>query len=125
MFPTNPHEIYEMWIDSEKHALFTGGAAEIGREVGSGFSTNDGYSTGMTLELVPDKRIVQTWRANDWPPGHYSTITIKLTAVKGNTKLNFVQKGVPLEQYEEIRQGWYTYYWDPLREIFESKGQKT
>ncbi|MDD1673912.1 MAG: SRPBCC domain-containing protein [Methanomicrobiales archaeon] len=117
----SPHEIYEMWMDAEKHARFTGGAAEISREIGGVFSTNDRYSIGITTELVPDKRIVQTWRANDWPAGHYSTLIIELTPVDGKTRLRFTQEGVPDDQYEEIKEGWHTYYWNPLREALEKK----
>ncbi len=120
-----PHEIFEMWMDSEKHAQITGSAAEIGRYVGSEFSTFDNYSTGQTLELVADKKIVQIWGASDWPPDHYSTLTLELTAVNGKTKLVFTQKGVPEDQYEEIRQGWYDYYWDRLKEIFAERSTDT
>lgn len=119
ILPATPHEIYTMWMDSEKHAQITGSAADIGKEVGGAFSTFDRYSTGQIIELVPDKKIVQTWRASDWPPDHFSTITLDLTAIDGKTRLTFTQKGVPDDQYEEIQQGWYTYYWDRLKEILK------
>jgi len=115
----SPHTIYEMLMDEKKHARFTGGAAEISREVGGAFVTNSGYSTGTNKELVQDTKIVQTWRANDWPDDHYSTMTITLSPVSSKTKLSFVQTGVPEDQYEEISQGWYAYYWDPLKKVLE------
>ena len=117
--PATPHTVYEMLMDSKKHALFTGGAAEISRTIGGTFSTNDGYSSGRNLELVQDRKIVQTWRASDWPEGHFSTITITLAPAREGTKLTFGQGGIPEEQYEEIRQGWYTWYWEPLKAALE------
>ena len=68
---------------------------------------------------MQDRKIVQSWRASDWPEGHLSTITITLAPAREGTKLTFGQAGVPEEQYEEIRQGWYTWYWEPLKAVLE------
>jgi activator of HSP90 ATPase len=115
----SPHDLYEMLMDEKKHARFTGGDAQISRDVGGAFVTNSGYSSGTTRELVQDTKIVQSWRANDWPEDHYSTVTITLSPVSTKTNLSFVQTGVPDDQYEEISQGWYDYYWDPLKKVLE------
>ena len=113
----SPHDVYEALMDSNKHTEFTGGKASISREVGGKFSTFDGYAEGVHLELVPDKKIVQTWRAEDWPQGHYSRVTFSLNKVKIGTRLTFNQTGVPEEHYEDISQGWQDYYWAPLKEM--------
>ncbi len=118
-FKTNPHEVYEALMDSEKHAEFTGGEALISREVGGKFSTFDGYAEGVNLELVPDKKIVQSWRASDWPEGHYSKATFSIQEVEGGTRLTFTQTGVPEEQSKDIAQGWRDYYWAPMKEMLE------
>jgi len=122
-FHASTHDVYEMLMDEKKHALFTGSPARISRDVGGTFATNDGYSTGTNLELEQDVKIVQTWRASDWPDDHYSTLTITLSTVSSGTKLSFVQNGVPADQYEEISQGWYDYYWNPMKAALE-KDQK-
>jgi activator of HSP90 ATPase len=116
---TTPHEIYEALMDSKKHAKFTGGKASISREVGGKFTAYDGYAEGVNVELVPDKKIVQTWRADDWPEGQYSQVTFLLTKVEGGTRLTFTQTGVPEEQYEDVGQGWRDYYWKPMKEMLE------
>lgn len=114
-----PHDVYEALMDSKKHAEFTGGRASISREVGGKFSAFDGYAEGVNLELVPDKKIVQTWRAEDWPGGHYSKVTFSLVKVAGGTRLTFIQTGVPEEQQEDVSQGWKDYYWTPMKEMLE------
>lgn len=73
-----PHEVYEALMDSKKHTEFTHSPAVIRREVGGEFSTRDGWASGTTLELIPDTKIVQKWRAVDWPEGHYSMVTFEL-----------------------------------------------
>jgi len=114
-FHASAHDVYEMLMDEKNHALFTGGSARISRDVGGMFVTNDGYSDGKNVELVPDAKIVQTWRASNWPEGYYSTLTITFSQVSSTTKLSFVQAGVPDDQYEEISQGWHDYYWNPMK----------
>jgi activator of HSP90 ATPase len=117
IFKANPHDIYEALMDSKKHAKFTGGKASISREVGGKFSTYDGYAEGVNQELVPDKKIVQTWRAEDWPEGHYSRVSFSLNKAEGGTRLTFSQTGVPEEQYQDVSQGWQDYYWEPMKEM--------
>lgn len=82
-------------MDSRKHGKFTGSKTSISRKVGGKFSVYDGGLKGVNLELVPDEKIVQSWRTEDWPEGHYSKITFALEEVNGKTRLTFTQTGVP------------------------------
>jgi activator of HSP90 ATPase len=117
------HDVYEALMDSRKHSKFTGGAAEISREVGGSFSVFDGYASGTNIELIPDKKIVQSWKAEEegWPENHLSRITIVLKEAKGVTTLDFTHGGVPEPNYEDISQGWKEYYWEPLKKMLEKK----
>ena len=115
----SPHQVYELLMDSEKHSAFTGGKAEISREVGGDFTIMGGGLGGKNLELVEDKKIVQSWRAGDWPEGHYSTVTFLLEEEEGETRLSFVQAGVPASAYESINDGWRTYYWGPMSKALD------
>jgi activator of HSP90 ATPase len=114
-FKATPHEVYEMLMDSRKHAAFTEAAASISRKVGGRISAWDGYITGTNLELDSDRRIVQSWHASDWPEGYDSRVTYRLAAVKAGTRLTFTQSGVPDEYYESTKQGWIDYYWMPMK----------
>ncbi|MBI4180700.1 MAG: SRPBCC domain-containing protein [Chloroflexi bacterium] len=118
-FKASPHQVYEALMDSKKHSQFTGGKASISRKVGGKFSAFDGYAEGVNLELVPEEKIVQTWRASDWPEGHYSKVTFSLKEVTSGTRLTFTQSGVPEEQYEDVSQGWQDYYWAPMKQMLE------
>jgi activator of HSP90 ATPase len=118
-FKTGPHEVYEALMDQKKHSQFTGGGAKISRQVGGRFTIYDGEIEGKNLELVPDKKIVQSWRYGDWPEGHYSTATFSLQAVDKGTRLTFTQTGVPDDKFEEIKAGWKEYYWQPMRDMLD------
>jgi activator of HSP90 ATPase len=114
-----PHEVYEALMDSEKHAKFTGSKAMISRKVNGKFSVFDGYAEGSNLELQADSKIVQTWRADDWPEGHYSKVTFSLKEENGGTRLTFTQIGVPTEFRDSIAEGWRDYYWQPMKKMLE------
>lgn len=119
-FKASAHEVYEALMDSKKHSQFTGGKASISRNVGGKFTVYDGYAEGKNLELITDKKIVQFWRASDWPEGAESKVTFILTATKTGTKLTFTQVGVPIECAKDIAQGWQDYYWEPMKEMLEN-----
>jgi activator of HSP90 ATPase len=118
-FKASPHEVYEALMDSRKHSKFTDSKASISRRIGGKFTAYDGYIEGVNLELVPDEKIVQSWRGSDWPDGHYSKAIFALKKVEGGTRLTFTQTDVPEDQYESISQGWRDYYWKPMKKMLE------
>ena len=121
-FNASPHDVYEALMDSDKHTQFTGAKATISREIGGSFTAYDGALSGTILELVPDAKIVQSWRGSDegWVAGHFSTATFTLEAIDGGTRLTFRQTGVPEASFEQISQGWQTYYWPKMKQFLES-----
>lgn len=114
-----PHEIYDILMDSKKHSQLIGDKASISTKVGGKFTVYGDYITGKNIELVQDKKIVQSWHANDWVEGHYSTVTFNLIKTKTGTKLDFTQTNVPDEHYKDIKQGWIDYYWQPLKDMLK------
>ncbi len=122
LFKASPHEVYEVLMDSRKHAGFTGERAEISREVGGRVSAYGGYINGTNVELLPDAKIVQRWRSSEWPDGHYSTVTFELKRTTGGTRLSFTQSGVPEEDYEAKKEGWEEHYWEKMKKFLE-KGE--
>ncbi len=110
-----PRAVYDTLTDSRLHTALTGSPARISPRSGGAFSAYGGYITGVNLELVPGKKIVQLWRSKGWPKHHYSTVTYALARVKGGTRLRFTQEGVPDDDYEDKREGWITHYWQPLK----------
>ena len=120
-FKASAHDVYELLIDSAKHSEFTGAPAKVSREVGGEFSAYGGALKGKNLELVPDKKIVQSWRADgdNWPEGHSSTAIFALEEANGETRLSLTHAGVPTEAYDGINQGWNDHYWTKMKEALE------
>src|SRR5208282_6056352 len=62
-------------------------ATAISTEVGGAFTVFGGYITGLQIELVPDQRLVQVWRAASWGPGDFSIVKFVLADAGAGTKL--------------------------------------
>jgi activator of HSP90 ATPase len=120
-FKATPRQVYEALMNSRKHSKFTGARAIISRRIGGTFKAYGKYISGTNIDLIPDKKIVQSWRANEkgWPKSHYSRVTFSLRRVKGGTRLVFTQSGVPDRFYRSMKQGWHDAYWTPMKKMFE------
>ena len=114
-----PGDLYDTIMDAKKHGALTGQPTKVSRRVGGRFSVGHDLE-GKHLRLVPGKRIVQAWRANNWPKGTYSKATFAFTRAPGGAKITFTQTGVPDKYRGEISSGWKGYYWTPLRKQFAS-----
>lgn len=114
-----PRTVFQMLIDPRKHSKFTGMKATLQHKVGGKFTAYGNDLAGFTLEVIPNKKIVQAWRANDWPKGHYSLATFTFSPVKGGTRLSLTQLDVPNKHYSGINQGWKDAYWKPLKKALE------
>ncbi|HZT18211.1 MAG TPA: SRPBCC domain-containing protein, partial [Dongiaceae bacterium] len=94
--PASAREIYDAWLDSLAHSEMTGSRARVSSEVGAEFSAGDGYITGRNLELVPGKRIVQSWRTTEFADEHEdSTVTITFDEKGDGTLLTLTHSNVP------------------------------
>lgn len=120
-FDASPHALYEAMMDSAQHAAFTNSPAHISREVGGAFMAYAGYITGTNEELLPDQKIVQRWRAMDWPEDDFSLVTFLFTAQEGGTRLDFKHSDVPEGTEEEYGQGWIDNYWEPLKAFLKEQ----
>jgi uncharacterized protein YndB with AHSA1/START domain len=121
--PARPAAVFAALINGKKHAAFTGAPARIERRVGGKFTCHGVYLTGVTVELVPARRIVQAWRSRGWPKGHYSLVTFALSPVAGGkTRLRFAQHGVPSRDFKAKSEGWRLRYWTPLKHYLAARG---
>jgi activator of HSP90 ATPase len=113
-------EIYEAWLDSRKHADFTGDQADIQSEVGGSFTIGGGYITGQNLELTPYSRIVQSWRTTEFPDTAVdSWLEVLLEDTPEGCVLTLNQKKLPEDQVDSYKDGWQEYYFEPLQKYFE------
>jgi len=119
VLPASPTAIYRAWLSSEGHAAMTGNPARVEAGLGGTFTAWDGYIWGKTLELEPNRRIVQAWRTSEFPEeSPDSRVEILLEPVNGDTKITVIHTQIPEGQAESYKQGWEEFYFAPMRAYF-------
>ena len=129
VFAASPKRVYEALTEAKQftRVIQLSGAlramhlperpAEISRKEGGAFALFGGYITGRQVELVPNVRIVQAWRAGDWPPGVYSIAKFELVEQGSGSKIVFDHTGFPKGEAESLASGWKAHYWEPLAKV--------
>lgn len=111
-----PAVVYQLLADAKKHSQVTGRKASISRAIGGRFSLLSGDVTGINVDLVPGKRIVQAWRSRQFPIGIYSMASFTLEPTKsGGTLLTLTHRGVPKDLIPQTEDVWRQMYWQKLR----------
>ena len=119
VIPAKPSEIYKAWLSSKGHSAMTGSTAKVTGKVGGKFSAWDGYIFGKTLELEPERRIVQAWRTSEFPnEAPDSRLEVLLVETKTGTKVTFTHTEVPDGQADSYKQGWEDFYFKPMKQYF-------
>jgi activator of HSP90 ATPase len=117
---TDQHEFQKVVALSgaaQSGKIKAGTAAHIGREAGSAFAIFGGFVVGRNIELVPNTRLVQAWRPQDWPAGVYSIVRFELLEHGGGTLLKFDHTGFPASDADNLAQGWKLNYWQPMAAV--------
>lgn len=110
-----PKDIYDLLLNAARFQAMTGGrSAHIASHEGGEVSLFGGDIEGRIVELVPNRRIVQAWRARNWPAGVYSIVRFELEADGTGTRLGFDQHGYPKSAHADLEAGWPKMYWEPM-----------
>lgn len=113
---TTAKALYDLYMDAKKHSLVTGAPAKISAKEGSKYSAHDGYINGKNLQLVKDKLIVQSWKAQDWDKEDIDSTFIILLEPKGkDVILHMTHANVPDKHSAGVKSGWNDYYWKPWK----------
>jgi uncharacterized protein YndB with AHSA1/START domain len=117
--PASPQSVYDAWIDGARHSEMTQSPASASTEIAGIFTAHDGYINGINLELVPGKRILQTWRTTEFEgTDPDSSIEITLEETSTGTLLTLTHWNIPAGQAEGYESGWQDHYFAPVLEYF-------
>lgn len=115
-----PQQVHDAWLSSNEHSAMTGGVAHVDPKIGGTFDAWDGYITGVTLELDPGRRILQTWRTSEFKESDPdSTIEVLLEPDGDATLLTLTHSNVPDGQTSYEEGGWQQHYFEPMKKRFE------
>jgi activator of HSP90 ATPase len=103
-----PSDIYSAITNPYTIELWTGYPAVMSEVPGSEFSLWDGDITGINLEFIQDKKVVQEWYFGE--QSEKSTVTITIFPDKGNSSVTVEHINIPDEDFADIAEGWREYY---------------
>jgi uncharacterized protein YndB with AHSA1/START domain len=122
VIPATRERVFNAWMSSDQHSAFTGDDAKIEPVVGGAFTTFGGYARGNTRSLEPYRRIIQSWRCEDFPadcPDSQVEVTLEETA--GGTLVTLLHTEIPHGQSDQYREGWVRDYLEPLKRFFTGR----
>lgn len=115
-------ELYQTFTDPQRIAAFTRAAPKLfeGAKKGGKFELFGGNVSGEYLELVEPTKIVQSWRLDQWPAGHFSRLEINFDQndVDNVTVMRVSWSGVPIGQEEVTKRNWSEYYVRSIKQTF-------
>ena len=113
-YQTTAEELYRCFTDPQRIAAFTRAAPKLfeGAKKGAKFELFGGNVSGEYVELEEPSLIVQRWRLQQWPAGHYSRLQIKFDQNDQDavTVMRVHWEGVPIGQEEVTKRNWGEYY---------------
>ncbi|KAG9239040.1 activator of Hsp90 ATPase [Amylocarpus encephaloides] len=115
-------ELYQTFTDPQRISAFTRAAPKLfeGAKKGGKFELFGGNVSGEYLELVEPTKIVQSWRLDQWPKGHYSKLEIVFDQndVDNVTVMRVSWSGVPIGQELVTKRNWREYYVRSIKQTF-------
>lgn len=121
--PAPPDKLFDMYLDPEAHAAFTGFPVTLEARAGGAFSAFAGMLSGTILHIEPKKLIVQTWRSAHWPAEAIdSVLTLSFWSENDGARIELVHVNVAEGDFAGVSQGWEKYYWTPWRAYLSEKG---
>jgi activator of HSP90 ATPase len=112
----SPDELFDSYVDPQRHAAITGAAVRIGSAPGAEFHAFNGVLSGRILDVVPKRLIVQKWRSSQWTIDDLDSILIlTFWPAPAGGRIDLVHANVADHDYDGVNEGWEKYYWTPWR----------
>lgn len=121
-FDASHHALFDIYLDSKKHGAAIDDRASISRKVGAKFTAFGGMLRGRNLVIVPNRMIVQSWRAKPWKKSDLDSTLILLFHKAGRGgQIELIHVGMPDYDYLPIKKGWTKYYWTPWKQYLMAR----
>jgi activator of HSP90 ATPase len=103
--------------------VWSGADAEFEPTVGADYALWDGGIVGAIVEVVPNKKLMQTWMPDSWVRQD-SVVTFTLTPAGKQTQVDLLHENVEGFDYAGTVEGWDAYYLGAIKRMFETKAKK-
>ena len=126
--PAAAETLFNMYLDPAAHEAFSGFPVTIGSVAGAAFRAFDGQLSGMMLDVVRPRLIVQSWRSTNFIDADPDSTLILLfePAIDDPLpgRIELIHLDVPDHDFQGVMEGWQKYYWTPWRAYLEQQQGK-
>lgn len=113
----DPEEVFAALTNPFQIELWSGYPADMKAETGYVFSLWEGDITGINLEVIANRLLLQEWFFGEQE--ERSIVRIELKKSGAQTALTLTHTNIPDEAYEEITEGWREYYLGSVKNMLE------
>lgn len=113
----DPEEVFGALTNPFQIELWSGYLADMKAEKGYVFSLWEGDITGVNLEVIPNKSLVQEWFFGEQEEASIVRITLKKNGPRTSVELEHTH--IPADVYDEITEGWREYYLGSIKGMLE------
>jgi predicted DNA-binding transcriptional regulator len=113
----SPEELYNLYMNSEKHAAIFKQNIMIGTNVGDSVSlynatSYNSFIRGRNLSIIPNRIIIQSLRSETWNKNvNDAVVIIKFIKFKGGTRIRLVNANLPDNELQVVDRGMFFDLW--------------
>ncbi len=119
----SPEEVWRALTDPREIKEWSGANAYFIPQPGALYTLWDGNIGGKIVEAVPQRKLVQTWKPQDWTRTD-SVVTFTLAPTKEGTRVDLLHVNVEESDYDGTTEGWDIYYLGVIKKMLESRNAK-
>jgi uncharacterized protein YndB with AHSA1/START domain len=114
--------VFQSLTSAKDIKAWSGSPASFEAKEGGLYQMWDDWVRGSIKEIVPNKKLVQSWEPSDWKKqDKESIVTFTLSEKGGQTVVKLDQTNVPEDQYKGTSDGWNQYYLGAMKEYLENQ----
>jgi uncharacterized protein YndB with AHSA1/START domain len=118
----SPEAVWRALTDPKEIQEWSGGRAYFIPQVGAQYTLWDGNIVGKIVEAIPQRKLVQTWKPQDWSRDD-SVVTFTLTPTKDGTRVDLFHLNVEEFDYDGTTEGWDIYYLGVIKKMLEKRAK--
>ena len=118
-----PAQVWRALTEPRIIEEWSGASATFPLQVGAAYLLWDGTIGGEIVEIVPQQKLVQTWKPQDWTRTD-SIVTFMLMPQGSGTRVDLHHVNVEESDFDGTTEGWDLYYLGAIKRMFEAQKPK-
>ncbi len=119
----SPEAVWRALTDQKEIQEWSGANAYFIPQAGAQYTLWDGTIGGKIVQVVPLRKLVQTWKPQEWTRDD-SVVTFTLTPTRDGTRVDLLHVNVEESDYDGTTEGWDIYYLGVIKKMLEKRNAK-